>query len=64
MTHTPEHDCAICGTHFEDSKALARHNEEAHHSAATEPVVDETYAKDRNPRQGFQDPRTDASRRT
>ena len=80
MGHTHEYDCIVCGAHFEDSKTLARHNEEAHLRTATgmerprvsgagteanaEPVVDEAYAQDRNPRQGFEDPRTDASDRT
>ena len=80
MAHTHEYDCIVCGAHFDDSKTLARHNEEAHLSTATgmerprvdgtnagagaEPVVDEAYAHDRNPRQGFDDPRSDASDRT
>lgn len=84
MAHTHEYDCIVCGAHFDDSKTLARHNEEAHLRTATgmerprvsgagadaradadaEPVVDEAYAQDRNPRQGFEDPRTDASDRT
>ena len=30
MAHTHEFDCIICGAHFDDSKTLARHNEDAH----------------------------------
>ena len=30
MTHTHEYDCIVCGAHFDDSKTLARHNEEKH----------------------------------
>jgi hypothetical protein len=30
MAHTHEFDCIVCGAHFDDTKSLARHNEEAH----------------------------------
>jgi hypothetical protein len=46
----PRHDGAIRDTTAPD--------------ATTEPAVDPAYAHDRNPRQGFDDPRTDASRKT
>lgn len=85
MAHTHEYDCIVCGAHFEDSKTLARHNQQSHLSTATgmerprqdgsvareistggsvDPAVDEAYAHDRNPRQGFEDPRSDSSKRT
>lgn len=35
MEHTHEYDCIVCGAHFEDSKSLARHNEEKHLKHAT-----------------------------
>lgn len=80
MDHTHEYDCIVCGAHFDDSKTLARHNEDAHIRTATgmerprhdgairdttvQPEVDPAYARDRNPRQGFEDPRSDGSSRT
>ena len=30
MDHTHEFDCIVCGAHFDDSKSLAKHNEQAH----------------------------------
>ena len=35
MEHTHEYDCIVCGAHFDDSKTLARHNEEKHLKNAT-----------------------------
>ena len=35
MEHTHEYDCIVCGAHFDDSKTLARHNEEKHLRNAT-----------------------------
>ena len=77
MAHTHEYDCIVCGAHFDSSKDVARHNEEAHLRTATgmerprtdlnvteDGEVDSAYAQDRNPRQGFEDPRTDSSDRT
>jgi len=29
-THTHEYDCIVCGAHFDNSRDLARHNEEQH----------------------------------
>jgi uncharacterized C2H2 Zn-finger protein len=69
-----QYDCIVCGSHFENSKDLTRHNESAHLSTATgterprtdtgDPTVADGYKQDRNPRQGFEDPRTDSSRNT
>jgi len=28
--HTHEYDCIVCGAHFDNSKDLSRHNEDAH----------------------------------
>ncbi|HJQ19320.1 MAG TPA: hypothetical protein VJ867_03155 [Gemmatimonadaceae bacterium] len=28
--HTHEYDCIVCGAHFDNSKDLSRHNEQAH----------------------------------
>ena len=28
--HTHEYDCIVCGAHFDNSKDLSRHNDEAH----------------------------------
>jgi len=69
MAHTHEHDCIACGAHFDSSEELARHNEKAHLRTATgmeRPRADRTGAppqdlRDRNPRQGFVDPRSDRS---
>ena len=47
MAHTHEYDCIVCGAHFDDSKSLARHNEEKHLKHAT----------------GMERPRTDEARR-
>lgn len=79
MEHTHEYDCIVCGAHFDDSKTLARHNESAHMRTATgmerprhegairdtsmEPGADPARTQDRNPRQGFEDLRPDASGR-
>lgn len=71
MAHTHEYDCIVCGSHFDSSKDLAKHNEDAHLRTATGTerprvrVEDEiTDVHDRNPGQGFVDPRSDPSRRT
>lgn len=72
MAHTHEFDCIVCGSHFESSKDLAKHNEEAHLSTATGTerprvrIEDEITdaERDRNPGQGFRDPRNDTSDRT
>jgi hypothetical protein len=30
MAHTHEFDCVVCGAHFDDEKALQRHNQDKH----------------------------------
>lgn len=79
MDHTHEYDCIVCGSHFESSEDLAEHNEKAHlqnakgmerprntkgdvPGARTDPKPD--WEQDRNPRQGFTDPRADRSSST
>ena len=73
MAHTHEYDCIVCGAHFDSSKDVARHNEEAHLKTATgmeRPRADHAEVKpaydmrDRNPRQGDLDPDNDGSRAT
>lgn len=78
MEHTHQYDCIVCGAHFDRSEDLANHNEHAHLSTATgmerprkapdHRVSPETAApdheQDRNPRQGFVDPRHDSSGNT
>jgi hypothetical protein len=34
MAHTHEYDCIVCGAHFDDSKALDKHNRDVHLSKA------------------------------
>ena len=73
MAQTHEYDCIVCGAHFESSRDLSQHNDEAHIKNATgmerprsdlneqgKPVI----GHDRNPRQGFLDPGNDASKAT
>lgn len=74
MAHTHEYDCTVCGAHFDSSKDVARHTEEAHPKNATSierPRADRVAGEnapnvgpDRNPRQGFVDPSKDASEST
>lgn len=71
MAHTHEFDCAVCGSHFDSKHDLARHHEKAHQQSATGTGVprarvdDEiSEVRDRNPGQGFVDPRHDQSRKT
>ena len=71
MTHTHQYDCIVCGAHFDSSEAVAAHNEEAHLRNATGMERPRTTTSDadqrptpetehdRNPRQGFIDPRND-----
>jgi hypothetical protein len=74
MAHTHEYDCVVCGAHFDSSKDVARHHEEAHMKDATgmeRPRTDRSKGitpamdmRDRNPRQGALDPSNDRSKAT
>jgi hypothetical protein len=74
MAHTHEYDCIVCGAHFDNSKDVARHNEEAHMKDATgmerprtdhpEKITPAYDMRDRNPRQGDLDPTNDRGKAT